>query len=101
MPSKLLLDAVTATGASEAFDTSGFDTIRVQIWSASSSTSTVLIEQTSGLPGAPWTVSGTLSNPSSTGELWSVPVAGPTRLNVSAYTNGTISGGITAANRRN
>lgn len=99
MPSTILLNAVTATTTSESVDTLGYDKAAVQVWSASGSVGQVVIEQRANIPGSPWTASGVITNPSAVGEAWVVPAVGPTRLRVSAYTSGVITGGIVLGHR--
>ena len=100
MPATKLFNGVTSAVTSDSVDTSGYTGALVQVWSASGSVAQVVIEQKTDIPGSPWTASGVITNPSATGEAWTVPPAGPTRLRISAYTSGAISGGIVTLGRR-
>lgn len=93
---QLVLNGVTATGASSAVDTFGYKLIRVQIWSSLGATATVKIECSSVKAGSaaiattPWFPVATITDPTTTGEYWSVPRTAQVRVNVTAYTSGTI-----------
>ena len=86
---------MAATGQTASYPTENADTIRVHVFSDAGSTSTVTIEQ-SLASGGPWFVVATITNPSATGELWSLPRANYTRVKVTAYTNGNIRACISA-----
>lgn len=64
-----------------------------QIWSATTSTATVLFEQSND-KSIVWTVA-TVSNPSATQSFVGPGVAKYSRLKISAYTGGTLYGNIT------
>jgi hypothetical protein len=83
------LNAVTTTGASSAINTGGASSVMVQVYSASTSTSTVQIEQS--LDGTHWFIVVSISNVASTGVLYAGPAAPWTRVNVAARSGGTIS----------
>jgi streptogramin lyase len=84
-----VLSAVTATGASSAVDTGNAEYVRVQVFSAAGSTATVTIEQSTN--GTVWYTVATITDPSATGELWSVASVAYTRVNVTARSAGTIT----------
>lgn len=93
LPMCVALDAVTTTGASATVDTFSHRLLRAQVWSAAGSVATVTVDMRSSTT-APWFTVLTITNPSSTGEYWSVPRGYQMRVNVSAYTSGTISSTI-------
>ncbi len=84
-----LLDAVTATGTGTVFSTDGASSVVVQVYSASTSSCTVLIEQS--LDGSHYETVATITDPSSAGETWAGPALPFTRANVSARVSGTLS----------
>lgn len=85
----------TSTGSTIAYAIASADTIRVQVWSSAGSVATVTIDvRSSGT--APWYTVATISNPSTSGEYWSIPRSIDVRVNVSAYTSGTISANLEA-----
>ena len=82
----------TTTGtypSSSGLDVSGATAVMVHVTSASTSSSTVLIEGSAG--GAFWYPLATITNASSTGELWAGPAPVKLRLNLSAHASGTIT----------
>ena len=83
-------DAVTTTGASATVNTAGYGVLRGQVWSAAGSVATVTIDARSSA-SSPWYTVVTVTNPGVSGEYWSLPKAFQYRINVSAYTSGTIS----------
>lgn len=97
---------VQATTTGAWFDVSGADRILIHVWSLAGSTSTVLVEQVGqqtavGTPQSPAVpdpafTTVTITNPSATGEYWSVPTATNVRVRVSAYTSGSIYANIEA-----
>lgn len=90
----LMLNAVTTTGPSAAVNAAnqaGVYAIDAQIWSAAGSVATVVIECRS-YTTAPWWPCQTITNPDSVGVFYSLPLAFQYRLNVTAWTNGSISG---------
>ena len=94
-------DASTAwlsTGASITYPIANCDTVRVQVWSAAGSVATVNIDVQSSAT-APWYTVATIANPSASGEYWSIPRAINIRINVAAYTSGTISANLEGYNR--
>jgi len=84
-----VLSAVTATGASAAQDTANAKYVRVHVYSAAGSTATVTIEQSTD--ASVWYTVATITDPSATGELWSVASVAYTRVNVTVRASGTIS----------
>ena len=84
-----LLNAVTTTGASSAADTADADYVRVQVFSAATSSCTVQIQQS--INGTTWFPVATITDPTSTGEIWSVAPIAYTRANVTARVSGTIT----------
>lgn len=95
LPMCIALDAVTTTGASATVDAFSHRLLRAHVWSASTSVATVTIEVRSSTT-APWFTVATVTNPAnaSGGEYWSVPRCYQMRVNVSAYTSGTITATI-------
>lgn len=64
----------------------------IHVYSASTSTATVVIEQS--VDGNAWATMATISNPTSTGEIWKGPCLPYTRVRVSAYSAGAITATI-------
>lgn len=93
----IALSKVTQTGVSQSFATGAASAVEVQVWSASTSTATVLIQQS--IDGSTWYTAVSLSNPTSGGSLYIGPPAPYTRVNLSARSAGTIS--ATVANLQN
>lgn len=91
----LVLNGVTTTGASESVNASGQEiyAIDIQVWSTAGSVSTVLVECRSTTT-APWWPCATITNVDATGQYFSAPLAFQYRLNVTAWTSGTIFGTI-------
>lgn len=96
-PATTIINAVgsTTTGTypstpSTGFDTSSASAVLVHVYSASTSSATVYIEQS--INGAGWYRSATITNPSSTGELWACPATKKLRLNLAVHASGTITG---------
>ncbi len=88
------LNAVTSTGASVPLRTGTASAVEVQIWSASTSTATVLIQQS--LDGSVWYTVATVTNPALAGALYIGPPAPFTRVNLSARSAGTISAKVSS-----
>lgn len=88
-PAVTALSAVTTTGASSGYRTDGATSVMVQIFSASTSTSTITIEQS--LDGSHWFVVQTITNVASTGGIYAGTSAYQTRVNVTARSGGTLS----------
>ena len=84
-----VLSAVTSTGASSAVDTGNAKYVRVHVYSAAGSSCTVKVQQS--LDNSVWYDVATITDPSATGELWSVASVAYTRVNVTARASGTIS----------
>lgn len=92
----IMLNAVTSAGASQAVTAAGAQgtyAVDIQIWSSAGSVATVNIECRS-YSTAPWYPCQVVTNPDTTGVYYSAPLAFQYRLNVAAYTSGTISGTI-------
>lgn len=82
----------TTTGtypASTGMTTNSWTAIAIHIVSASTSSATVIAQQ--NVTGAFWYPSFTVTNPTSSGELWLCPASGNLRLNLSVHGSGTIS----------
>lgn len=90
-----VLDAVTTTGASAAVDTARSAGTFVHVYSASTSSATVLIQQS--LDGTRWKTIVTITNPTSEGEIWSVEPTPYTRVNVTVRASGTLSALVTVS----
>lgn len=88
----------TSGGATNFYSISNCDSVRVQVWSASTSVAAVNIDVRSSA-AAPWFTVVTVANPSSTGEYWSIPRAVDIRVNVTGYVSGTISANLEGYNR--
>ena len=84
-----VLSAVSTTGASVAQDTGNAKYVRVHVYSAAGSSCTVLIQQSTN--NSVWYTVATITDPSATGEAWSVASIAYTRVNVSARVSGTIT----------
>lgn len=87
-----VLNAVTTTGASTAQDTGNAKYVRVHVYSAAGSSATVVIQQSTD--NSIWYNVATITDPSATGELWSVASVAYTRVNVTVRASGTISAKI-------
>jgi len=87
-----LFSAKTTTYTSASTDTGAASYVRVQVYSATTSTSTVLIEQSTNASN--WYVVATITDASSTGEIWSVPSIAYTRVRMSAISAGAVSATI-------
>lgn len=87
-----VLNAVTTTGASASVDTSNAKYVRVQVFSATTSSATVTIEQS--LNGSVWITVATITDPDGTGKGYTVPSLAFTRVNVTARTSGTITADV-------
>lgn len=85
----ILLDAKAQTFTSSPTNVGDAKACFVHVYSASTSTATVVIEQS--LDGNNWATVATISNPTSGGELWKGPSLPLTRARISAYTAGTIT----------
>ena len=83
------LNAVTGTGASAAIDTGNARYVRIHVFSAAGSSATVVIQQS--LDNSVWYTVATITDPSATGELWSVASVAYTRVNVTVRSSGTIT----------
>jgi hypothetical protein len=88
----LVLNGVTSTATSSSVTASKFPSIDAQVWSASGSAATILIECRSYADPTPWFPCYTIINPDATGVYYTLPRAFQYRLRVSNYTNGTIYG---------
>ena len=86
------LNAVTSVGVSVAFPTGSAAAVQVHAFSASTSTSTLLIQQS--LDGTNWYTVATVTNVASSGAFYMGPPAPYTRVNLSARTTGTITAKI-------
>ena len=84
-----VLAAVTTTGASAAQDTGNAKYVRVHVYSATTSSATVVIQQSTD--NSIWYNVATITDPSATGELWSVASVAYTRVNVTVRANGAIT----------
>lgn len=98
MAATRIINAQQGTGASASYPVNGHNTIRVQIWSGSAtSTATVQIQTRSDDTNAPWFVEATITNPTGAGvdgtgsAYWVIPTAGQLRVVVSAWTAGAIN----------
>lgn len=87
-----VLSAVTTTGASAAIDTGNAKYVRVAVFSASTSSCTVQIQQSTD--NAVWYPVATITDPTAVGEIWSVASVAYTRVNVTARASGTITAKI-------
>ena len=85
----ILIDAKAQTYTSANTSVGDAKSVFIHVYSASTSTATVVIEQS--LDGNGWVTAATITNPSSTGELWRGPSLPLTRVRISAYTSGTIT----------
>lgn len=84
----------TTTGTYPATPTTGIDTsqasaVLVHVYSASTSSATIYLEQS--VNGSGWYRSVTISNPTSVGELWACPAANKLRVNLAVHASGTIT----------
>jgi hypothetical protein len=86
----------TTTGAGTAVLGASSTAVMFHVYSASTSTATVTIEQS--VDGVAWYTSATITNPSSAGELWTCPASYNARLNLTAHSAGTITGVIRQRN---
>jgi hypothetical protein len=80
----------TTTGAGTAWPGQTSTSVLVHIYSASSSSATIAIEHS--LDNVNWYTDATsITNPTSTGELWECPAAPYVRTNITAHASGTIT----------
>jgi hypothetical protein len=84
-----LLGAVITTGAGTAMTTDDATGVCVHIFSATSSSATVKIQQS--LDGTNYASLATITDPDSAGEMWCGPGSVKTRANVTARASGTLS----------
>lgn len=84
-----------AVVASLPYSISNADTIIVSVYSAAGATATTTIS-TAPTASGPWYVVATVTDPSATGEQWSIPRTNYVKFSVTAYTNGTIKACIGA-----
>jgi len=84
-----------AVVASLPYNISNADTIIVSVYSAAGSTATTTIS-TAPTASGPWYVVATVTDPSATGEQWSIPRTNYVKFSVTAYTSGTIKACIGA-----
>ena len=87
-----VLSAVTTTGASTGITSGGAAACFAHVFSASTSSCTVKVQQS--LDNATWYTVATITDPTSEGELWVGPAAPYTRVNVSARASGTLSANL-------
>lgn len=98
--SELALNGVTATATSHWYNVLQGGIARAQVWSASTSSATVLLECSEnplGTPASPAFACQTITNPTSTG-AYVTGAATYVRVRVSAYSSGTISAYVGATN---
>jgi len=94
--SKTIVSAVgsTTTGNYPATPTTGIDTsmwtaVLIHVTSASTSTSSIVFDQ--GVSGSTWYPSVTISNATSTGELWACPATNRARFRIASHAAGTLT----------
>lgn len=87
-----VLSGVTTTGPSASIDTGAAKYVRVQVFSATTSTATVTIEQS--LNGSVWVTVATITNPDATGKGYTVQSLAYTRVNVTARAAGAITADV-------
>ena len=92
----ILLNGVAATGPSESPNVGDAKTCFIHVYSASTSSCTVKIQQSLGADA--WHTVATITNPTAEGELWKGPSLPKTRVLVSAWTSGTIYANCDFAN---
>jgi hypothetical protein len=92
----ILLDNVAATGTSAPTNIGDAKTCFIHVYSASTSTATVKIQQSLG--NNAWHTVATITNPTAEGELWKGPSLPLTRVTISAYTAGHIYANADFAN---
>lgn len=80
----------TAAGAQTAFSTAHSSTVVFHVVSSSTSTASVVFEQS--LDGTHFYQSATITNPTSVGEMWACPGATYARFNVATHSAGTLAG---------
>lgn len=88
----MLLSEAASTGVSQPTAVGAAQSVFIHVYSASTSACTVLIQQS--LDKIAWYTVATIVNPTSTGEMWRGPSLSNTRVNVSAYSSGTISAAV-------
>jgi len=86
----VLMNAQASTGPSASPNVGDGKSICIHVCSASTSVATVKIQQSLG--GDAWHTVATITNPTAEGELWRGPSLPLTRINVTAYTSGTLYG---------
>ena len=87
-------------GATITYPISNCDSVRVQVWSTAGSTAVVNVELQSSAT-APWYPVAVITNPTATGEYWSIPRGINVRVNVvtANYVSGTILANLEGYNR--
>jgi hypothetical protein len=92
----VVLNAVSANTNSAVFDVSKASFVRVQVYSASTSSCIVLINMRANST-APWFTVATITNPTGGaagtvgGEYWSVPLTMQIQIQVTTYASGNIT----------
>jgi hypothetical protein len=86
----VILNAVSADSDSATYDISKASTISAQVWSTAGSVGIVRL-QTRSNAAAPWFTVTTITDPSTTGEYWSIPLSMQFRADLSGYGSGNIT----------
>lgn len=87
----------TTTTTGDSLNTANADVVNVAVYSSSTSTAVVVIEQSMSST-APYYTVATVTNPTSVGEVWTVPRTQNTRVRVNSISVGTVFGEIEAYN---
>lgn len=84
-----LVSGATSTLTSPAIGCAGELDLRCHVFSAAGSTASVQLQ--CSLDGTNYFVVATVTNPSATGELWSIPRCEFFRVNINTYASGSIT----------
>lgn len=83
------LNAITTAAAGDTFNCSRVEGLQIQFWSASTSSSTVLVQGSEN--GSIWITLGTVTNVALAGEVWEGACMKYMRVNPTVVSSGTIS----------
>ena len=90
MPKDFLFEGATATGGSDEFDLSGYETNLVQVYGTNAPDAVVQIETRADVDASPWFTVATTTLPAGNGQQWSVPPVGRCRAEIVTYNAGNI-----------
>lgn len=88
--------AWSSTGNTIWYPIATADVIRIQIWSSAGSVASCVLQVSSANAGAPAFPLATVTDPTASGEYWSIPKAGFARVSIATYGSGTVQANIEA-----